>query len=369
MKKRKILMVAGDMDVGGIENQLMHLLRHADPSQFQIDFTSTRETAFYRQEIEALGGHFLQIPRMGRGNPIPYCRALYRLMKDGQYDAVHSHELFHSGIVLAVAALAGVPARYAHAHNQHDIDGGRRSLLRAVYNWVMRRLILAFSTRRLACSAPAGQFLYGKGSHFQRVYNSVDAAAFLPPETAQPEEPDAWAEVLHVGRMTPVKNQLFLADVAAELKKRGSKIRIVCAGGEENAYAQAVRRAVEAKGLQRHMALLGIRRDIPALMHRARAFVLPSRFEGMPLVLMEAQTAGLSCVAADTFSHEVDFGLGTVNWLPENTHASAWADAIETAVAAPKAARQEIARRIREKGFEARQFAETLCKFYKEDIP
>ena len=120
MEKIKVLIITGTMDVGGIENQLMHLLRNADREKFQIDFTSTIPDAFYREEIETLGGRYLQIPHMSQRNPIPYCKALYRIMKDGEYDVVHSHELFHSGIVLLVAKLAGVPGRFAHAHNWQD---------------------------------------------------------------------------------------------------------------------------------------------------------------------------------------------------------------------------------------------------------
>ena len=77
MEKIRILIVAGDMGVGGIENQMMHLLRNADKNRFQIDFTSTISDAYYRNEIESLGGKYIQIPYMGK-HVFRYCRALYR---------------------------------------------------------------------------------------------------------------------------------------------------------------------------------------------------------------------------------------------------------------------------------------------------
>ena len=116
----KVLIIAGAMDVGGIENQLMHLLRQADKSRFQIDFTTTAEHPFYEDEILALGGKCLHIPGTGGWHFLRYCRAIYRVMKDGQYDVVHSHELFHSGMVLLTARLAGVKHRFVHAHNWAD---------------------------------------------------------------------------------------------------------------------------------------------------------------------------------------------------------------------------------------------------------
>ena len=123
MGKIKVLIITGKMDVGGIENQMMHLLRNADRKRFQIDFTSTIPNGFYRTEIESLGGNYIQIPHMGRC-VFRYCKALYHVMKNGRYDIVHSQELFHSGIVLAVAKAAGVRSRIAHAHNWCDGSWG-----------------------------------------------------------------------------------------------------------------------------------------------------------------------------------------------------------------------------------------------------
>ena len=187
MKKKriKVLMVAGSMHVGGIENQLMHLARNVDKEKFQIDFTSTMSESACREEIEQLGGDFLVIVKMNWKNPIPYCKTLYKIMKDGHYDVVHSHELFHSGITLFIALLAGVPCRFVHAHNWRDDDGNgsKKSPLRIVYTRVMRKMICWCSTKQIACSSWAGEFLYGKNTtkknSYHLVFNSVDTAKFL----------------------------------------------------------------------------------------------------------------------------------------------------------------------------------------------
>ena len=99
MGKIKILIVAAAMDVGGIENQLMHLLRKCDKQKFQIDFTSTDSDAHYLPEIRALGGQVHLIPRAKTQGFAAYCLGLWNVLKDGGYDVIHSHELFHSGIV------------------------------------------------------------------------------------------------------------------------------------------------------------------------------------------------------------------------------------------------------------------------------
>ena len=115
MDKIKILIVAGAMDVGGIENQLMHLLRRCDKSKFHIDFTSTDPEGFFLEEIRALGGSVHLIPRAKTCGLGAYCRGLWRVLRENRYDIVHSHELFHSGIVLLLAKLAGIPHRFVHA--------------------------------------------------------------------------------------------------------------------------------------------------------------------------------------------------------------------------------------------------------------
>ena len=369
MDKINILIVAGAMDVGGIENQLMHLLRRCDKSKFQIDFTSTDPEGFFLEEIRALGGRVHLIPRAKTQGLPAYCRGLWSILKENRYDVIHSHELFHSGIVLLLAKLAGVPHRFVHAHNWDDGDGTgrRRSAIRTVYNTLMRFSINRFSTCRIACSTLAGKFLYGK-KDFHLLFNSVDTGKFLDhygdSETGEFCD-EGFQNVLHVGRVTAVKNQLFLAEVAEELRRRGARLRILCAGSGDEDYQARVEEAIREKGLEEYIRLLGVRRDIDVLMRKSAAFVLPSKYEGMPLVLIEAQASGLPCVSADTFSREVDFGIGTIQWLPPEADAARWADAIEEAVSAGRSDKAAVQRAVEEKGFDSDFFARKLCELYQ----
>ena len=376
-RKISVLILTGTMNVGGIENQLMHLLRQADKEKFQIDFTTTAKHPFYEDEILSLGGKCIHIPSTDGKHFLRYCKTIYRVMKDGKYDIVHSHELFHSGMVLLTAKLAGVKHRFVHAHNWCDGNalGEKKPLKRRLYNKVMQKLIQWNATDFVACSTLAGRFLYGekipKRDNYHLVFNSVDTVKFLDNydrvETGE-FTGDGWINVIQVGRFTVVKNQLFTAEIAAELKRRGRMIRILCAGNDGNAYEQQVRAAIEEKGIQEHMKLIGIRKDIDALMRKSKVFILPSKYEGMPLVLIEAQASGLHCVVADTFSREVDFGIGTVTWLPESADAAAWADAIEESVSKPKPAKDTVVEAVMKNGFDSRVFAKKLCELYEESM-
>jgi glycosyltransferase EpsF len=232
----------------------------------------------------------------------------------------------------------------------------------------MRSLILGCSTCRIACSTLAGEFLYGRKAGFELLHNSVDTSSFLDRYDRREEGEftgDGWCNVLQVGRITPVKNQLFLVEVAAELRRRNRPIRILCAGPGDGSYPRQVADAITAQALDEHIRLLGTRTDIDSLMRKSAAFVLPSKYEGMPLVLIEAQASGLSCICADTFSHEVDFGIGTLTWLPVDADAARWADAIEKAVTVGRASRTAVAEAVDRGGFDSRCFAGRLCRLYE----
>lgn len=377
MNKTKVLIIAGAMDVGGIENQLMHLLRQADKSLFQIDFTTTVEHPFYEEEMYSLGAKCIRIPNTNRWHFLRYCRALYHVIKDGDYDIVHSHELFHSGMVLLTARLAGVKHRFVHAHNwmEGNDPKAKKSMKRRAYNYVMQRLIQWNATDFVACSSLAGRFLYGekiiKKSNYHVIFNSVDTSKFI--ECYDKQEcgefcDDGWINALQVGRFTPVKNQLFTAEIMRELKNRGSKIRILCAGNIGGDYDIAVEDRIREYGLEDRMVLLGIRKDIDSLMRKSSVFLLPSLYEGMPLVMIEAQAAGLPCVTADTYSREVDFGIGMVDWLSLKDGVYAWANAVEHAIEKGRADKDSVIQAIEEHGFDSKMFAHTICNLYWKSV-
>lgn len=362
------------MHVGGIQNQLMHLLRNTDKERFQIDFTTDMDNPFYKAEIEQLGAVLYRIPKMRISNPFPYCKALFSIMKQGNYDIVHSHELFHSGIVLALAYLAGVKCRIAHAHNWEDRDDPSipRGGIRTTYNTVMRCAINIFSTSKIACSTWAAKFLYGSGTrkNCHIVHNSVDVSKFLDNygniETGDFVNPE-WINILHVGRITPVKNQEFLMEVAKILKDNDCNIRILCVGDGEKKYVDELKAKIKEYKLDQHMYFLGIRDDVDCLMRKASAFVLPSKFEGMPLVLIEAQASGLPCIVASTFSKEVDFGIGSVEWMNTPPDDIEWVKVIKIAITRERKSKEQIERAIFAKKFASKDFAREIMQIYELD--
>lgn len=372
-KRIKVLILCGSMHCGGLENQLMYIIRNADKNEFQIDFTVYSKNAYYFNEIESLGGCCRVIPETNKVHLIKYSKELYKVMKQGEYDIVHSNELFHSGLVLLVAKLAGVKKRFAHAHNIAEGNGKRTTIIRRIYNFVMRFLILHLATDFCACSTPAGKFLFGENiinnKNFHLIFNSVNTSEFLDNYSNEEvgEFCDAeWKNVIQVSRFSDVKNQLFTADIAKIFKDENKKIRFICVGDNDNDYGKALRKKIIDNGLQDYLLLPGIRSDVAVLERKSNAFILPSLYEGMPLALIEAQAAGLPCVTPNTYSQEVDFDIGYVNWLPLGD-AELWAKAIEEAIEKPRASKDAVVNAVKKKGFDSFGFSNKVLELYRND--
>ncbi|MBE5958652.1 MAG: glycosyltransferase family 1 protein [Lachnospiraceae bacterium] len=373
----KVLMVAGSMHVGGLENQLMHFIRNVNRDEVQVDFTSDKPDAFYRDEIKELGGNFIILSNKSRNHPIKYCRELYKIMKEGKYDIVHSHELFHSGMTLFIAKLAGVPCRFAHAHSCREGNEEKEhySLARRIYHVVMRLSINTFSTTQIACSTWAAKFLFGKKvlkkDSFSLIYNSVDTSIFLNDYgkicEGEYTEKDGWKNVINVARICGLKNHTLLVEIARELKDRKKKIRIICVGDGDEDIKEALNQKILEYNVEDYILFVGVRSDVDKLLKKSSAFILPSRYEGMPLVMIEAQAVGLPCLTADTYSKEVDFEIGMVKWLSLSQNVATWADELEKLVLLGRAPKEKVEKAINTKGFDSKIFTNKIYDLYKKD--
>lgn len=363
------------MHIGGLENQLMHLIRNADKTKYLIDYTTTMKNPYYKKEIEELGGKCIYIENTENGrNIIQYCRELYSIIKSGKYDVVHSHELFHSGIVLAIAKYAGVKVRFSHAHSCNQEYGF--NVVRHIYNSCMRALILRNANGLLACSSIAAEFLYGKSvfsdERYHLMVNSVDTSKYLLEsmdyKNSGSLRKTGWKNVIQIGRFSEEKNYFLTCKIACFFKENGIKIRFICVGNDGNEYEKKIRKEISDLKIEEYMLLLGIRNDVDFLLKESDAFILPSMYEGMPLTLIEAQTSGLHCVVADTFSHEVDFNIGSITWLSLNDSIVKWAGAVADAVKVGKSDQKAIVEAIQKYGFDSIIFSNRVCDLYDREL-
>lgn len=366
--KKRLLIVAGCMNTGGLEKQLLNLAKNLNPQKYIIDFTSDQRESFYKSEITENGWGYIYLPSTRDVGFLKYCICLYRLLKNQKYDIVHSHELFHSGLVMLVAKIAGVKKRIAHSHSSQDNSSRHYSFVKGIYHCLMRALINVCSTDEIGCSTEAANFLFGKSlrnAHkIHVIWNSVDVDKFLPSDRPQEREKGLRQKVVHVGRFTPLKNQSMIVEMAREAKNRNDNFQFILVGDgltfeKEIMHAQSL-------DVNDYISFYGNRTDVNEILQSCDVFLLPSLFEGMPLSLIEAQAAGLPCVVSDTITNEVDFGIGLIERVRIEDPIGKWVDRIEDAMRHRKATRGEIIEAIHKKGFDNRDFASKIDAVYSQ---
>ncbi|HVO42920.1 MAG TPA: glycosyltransferase [Aggregatilineales bacterium] len=333
---RRILEVFGAMNRGGAETWLMHVVRHIDRQQFQIDFlVHTTQPAAYDDELHALGSKV--IPCMHPSRPRTYAHNLRRILQEhGPYDVVHSHVHHFSGYILRLAYQAGVPARIAHSHRDSSMLQAKARLPRRLYVALMQRWIHHYATCGLAASQKAAAALFGRDwerdPRYRLLYCGIDLEPFRQPvDRAQVRAelgipPEAFV-VGNVARFNEEKNHQFFVDIAAEITKRAPCPYFLLVG--DGALRPTIEARVAELGLKDRFVFAGLRPDIPCLMKGAMdVFLLPSLFEGLPLVGLEAQAAGLPMVLSDTIAEELTVVRDLARQVSLQQPASVWAETV-----------------------------------------
>lgn len=358
---RVLLVNTVPTDRNGITKVIENLARHMDRQDLQLDYLSvkTLEEACLRVVTDR-GGKVFEIPRSIRG-AIGYVVKLARLVRRQGYDIVHAHGNSSTLALEMVAAwLGGCRVRMAHSHNT--------TCTYMTAHKVLKPLFRLLCTHRLACGEDAGKWLYGKRD-FTAVNNGIDTAAFgFDGETRQQLRKHSGVgeeEILlgHVGVFNEAKNQQYLLDILSRLDR---KYRLLLVG--DGPLMETVREKAEKLGIADRVMFAGSTDRVAGHLSACDLFVMPSRYEGLPLTLIEAQVSGLHCLVADTVTKEVD-KTGNVQFLPLDNR-EMWIYAIDNFQFAKN--REEISRRSQEKiaaaGYDIAGEAARLKAYYENAI-
>ena len=331
---RRILHVVSSLERGGIELWLLQMLRAIDRDRYRMDFLVLNDhPGVFAPEVRALGSRVHLCPdpkRLWRMQ-----RRVSKLMRDdGPYDVLHSHVHHYGGLVLRLAARAKVPMRIAHSHNDTRPAEADASWQRRLYLRLMKRWIRRCATHRIAVSRSAAEDLFGASWQTaargcEIIPCGVDFAGFAQPPCGRAailKELGLSADVLvlgHVGRFHARKNHRFLLEVAAAAFARDGRVRLLLVGDGE--LLPDIQSRASELGIADRVVFTGARGDIAGLMQAMDVFVFPSYYEGLGLVLLEAQASGLACVVAEGLPGEVDVVPGLVHRLPLTAPAATWA--------------------------------------------
>lgn len=371
----RILHVVGGMVIGGTETWLLNVLRRAGLHDLQMDFlVHTSEPRAFDDEIRNLGS--LVIPCLNPSRPMKYALNFRRVMGEyGPYDVLHSHVHYYSGYTLWLARAGRARTLVAHSHTDTMDREKHTGKSRHAYSALMKQMVSRYADYGLAASRKAAEDLFGpdwqEDPRWRILYCGIDLEPFkreLDRQRVRAELgiPEKAFVVGHVARFTEEKNHIFLIDIASEVARVAEDACFLLVG--DGPLRPAIEQKVESLGLQGRVIFAGERPDVPELMLGAMdAFILPSLYEGLPLVLIEAQAAGLPCMFSDVITDEADIVNHLMKRLPTNRAATTWAAAIvDLRRKQPPTKDPKAVTLVEHSAFNITESAEELFNFYED---
>ena len=365
MEKIHILHVAGELNYGGTEALLMNLLRTIDREKFQFDFVEQNlEIGAHDPEIASLGGivyHCKHISLTGIRDYRRWWREFF--YAHPEYRIIHGHSRGSAPIYMKEAHRAGRIV-VAHCHN-NSCGTGIRGAIRYLWQLPLRTL----GDYNFACSYDSGVSQYGKHANFEVIKNGIITSKFQwnPSVRRAVREKYQLGDndfvIGNVARFETQKNHLFLVKIfqAIHQLKPNAKLMLIGTGTLES----AIRESLQQMHLLDSVIFVGNRSDVYDYYQAMDAFVLPSLFEGLGIVNIEAQVSGLPCFTSDKVVAPECKVTDLVHFIPLDHSPLLWAEEILRTVDA-MGARTDHSQEVRAAGFDISETAEKLCEFYRK---
>ena len=358
----RIAQVIGNWFGGGIESVIMNYYRHIDRSKIQFDFfCSEKSTDIPYKEIEELGGTVTLIPSYSQ--VFKYQKVLKEKLKG--YKIVHCHLGTMAVFALKAAKTADVPVRIVHSHSTSN----KQEFVRNLMKNMLRPMSKIYATDYMCCSELAGRWLFGDKVYDEgKVYllnNAIDLEKFTYNEqlrNRKRKELDIDQDTFvigHIGRFVEQKNHRFLIDIFNEVHKQIPNSLLLLAG--QGPLMDEIKEKVNQLNLKKNVMFLGQRSDVNELFQAMDVFCLPSLYEGLPVVGVEAQASGLPCLFSNDMTKETKV-LKTTKFLSLKQNIKEWI--ISIIQFANSHQRCDTSIEITNKGFNIKSEVDSLEKYY-----
>lgn len=346
----------------GVMSVIMNYYRYIDRNKVQFDFIYFKDADnTYEKEIKCYGGktYFISKPSLK-----PSFKAeLIKIINGKDYTALHNHLVFLTFYLAPIAKKNGIKNIITHSHATMYSDKPISSFRNRLLCLRLKR----HATHYFACSNAAGEFLYGKKSmeagDVLVVNNAIDCEKFKFNKMVRNKVRNELGlednfVIGHIGRFNEQKNHMFLIEIFAALLKKDKQAKLVLVG--EGLLYERVKERIKQKKIGDNVVLLGKRDDVHELLQGMDAFLLPSLFEGLPVVGVETQASGLPIVMSKNITQEI--GLINYEYISLGQEAELWADKI---LRMPRNVERSKAYKIlMDSGFEISIEAKKLEKIY-----
>lgn len=303
----RIAQIMGYMNGAGVEAVVTNYYKYIDKDKFQFDFICCEgSTNIPYDEIESQGGRVILIPPYKK--MISYQKELKKVLKENNYKIVHSHVNALSVFSLFAAKRAGVKIRIAHSHSSSN----KKEKTRNIVKNVLKLFSKTFSNYYVGCSELAARWLFGNktfdSGKVRILNNAIDLEQFQFNGKIRKEKrnelniSDDTFVIGHIGRFMKQKNHSFLIDIFNEILKLKPNSLLLMAG--QGPLIDEIKNKVNNLNIEENVKFLGQRSDANELYQAFDVFLLPSLYEGLPVVGVEAQASDLLCFFSDDMTKE-----------------------------------------------------------------
>ncbi len=354
----RVAQMMTEMDFGGVEMVVMNYYRNIDKSKIQFDFFALEGSSLpMKDEIEKLGGRVYVVPKYT--HLISYEKAIINLFKKNKYRIVHSHMNALSVFSLFGAKVAGIPIRIAHNHS----TAGKGETKKNIIKYMLRPLSRVFPTHLCACTTHAGKWLFGKNAKFRVFHNAIDFEKYQFNESVRQsirKELDIENKrvIGHIGRFCYQKNHDLLIDIFNSVVKQDPNAVLMLIG--EGELERGVKAKVRLLQLEDKVLFLGKKKDAYRYYQAMDYFLLPSRYEGLGMVAIEAQASGLPVICSTEVPDEAKI-TDLVSFVKLNAPISEWTRKIIDCKT-----RNSNVESIKKAGYEIKSASSCLFKYYME---
>lgn len=335
-KMKKVLIWGMTSNWGGIESVLYNYVINSNKDIIQFDFITTFPSIPRADELEKNGSSIYFLPDRKK-DFFSYKKALNFFMKKNanKYDAVWLNDCMFGNIdILKISKRYNINKRIIHAHNSNSLGGGASRYIRHKINSIQ---LHRYVTDYWACSQLAGEWSFSpkilSSNKYKVINNAIDSYQYkydLDIRNRKKKELGIKEDIRvigHIGRFDYQKNHLYLLDIYHEYIIKHPETILICIGTGTD--FEKVKEYAENKGLINNILFLGQRNDVKELLQAFDMFLLPSRFEGLPVVVVEALASGLPCFISDKITSEVAIIPRLVNFISIEEKPSEWVRIID----------------------------------------
>lgn len=361
----RVLQVSWGMERGGAETLIMNIYRHIDRSKVQFDFLlSAGYKTAYEDEITALGGKIYHIKRFLGYNRFSYDKALRNFLSEHpEHIIIHDHLMDSASETFRVAKKMGRIC-VAHSHIAKT-----KKNVSSLIRFFFRHNLWKQADYRFACSTSAGKWLYRDKVEYTVLNNGIETEKYRYNKKKREEKREeltiktSTVVVLNIGRMVEQKNQSRVLDIFCLFHSIHADSKLIIAGKGE--LEEKLRKRAENLSIENDVLFLGERDDIPDILSASDLLLFPSLFEGLGIVLIEAEANGLISLFSSHLPHEVDLDNDLFYRVALSESNNTWVEKMEEALMKEnKINREEKYKLVEEKGYDIKESADKMERFY-----